>query len=136
MKDLVGYHNAEKMGYSFQDAGDPMVFRTRKAVNHLVGARLWVISGEGWPRSYFLAGWFIVDRVGPCPEDPSERWVRGTVGQMFKPMIRLNKLSWFPRFRASQSNFSLGLQHIDDEFVPNFEAVAAEAAFARSPSPP
>jgi hypothetical protein len=130
MRNFVGYHNAEKMGYSLRDAKDPFAFVTRKAVGHLVGARVWAITGEGQPRRYFCAGWFRVDRIEPSAGDPSERKVRGTVGRVFKPMIRLNELPWFPRFRQSQSNFSLGLQAIKDELVPHLEALEALAAGA------
>jgi hypothetical protein len=123
MKNFVGYHNADKMGYSFQDAEEPLAFVTKKAADHLVGARVWSIAGEGQPRGYFLGGWFLVDKVEPSAGDPLVRNVRGTVGQVFKPMIRLNELPWFSRFRQSQSNFSLGLQPINNEFVPHFEAI-------------
>ena len=127
MKNFVGYHNAEKMGYSFQDSREPLAFLTRKSVDHLVGTRVWVIAGEGQPRGYFFGGWFLVDNVGPLAGDPSVRKVRGTAGRAWKPMIRLNELPWFSRFRESQGNFSLGLQPIKDEFVPHFEALIKRA---------
>lgn len=128
MKNVVGYHNADKMGYSFRGAEDPLAFVTKKAADHLVGARVWSIAGEGSPWEYFCGGWFIVDRVEPSPSDPSMRNVRGTVGRVYKPMIRLNELPWFSRFRESQANFSLGLQTINEAFVPHLEALGAEPA--------
>jgi hypothetical protein len=86
VRNLVGYHNADKMGYSFQDAQQPMTFLTTKSVENLIGVRVWSVAGEGHPREYFLGGWFIVDDVGPSalhlrlPLDgprgarPSSRW--------------------------------------------------------------
>jgi predicted HNH restriction endonuclease len=40
---------------------------------------------------------------------------------VFDPPIHLNPLPWFPAFLKSQSNFSLGLQSIKDEFVTHLE---------------
>ncbi len=127
MKNLVGYHNADKMGYSFHDAREPMMFLTTKSVEHLVGARIWSVAGEGKPRGYSLGGWFIVDDIGPSKEDPFVHYIRGTVGQIFKPMLRLNERPWFSRFRQSQGNFSLGLNVINEEFVLHLEALATAA---------
>jgi hypothetical protein len=51
VKNVVGYHNADKMGYSFQDAKQPMTFLTTKSVENLVGAKVWSVAGEGHPRN-------------------------------------------------------------------------------------
>src|SRR4051794_40703523 len=106
MRDFVAYHNADKMGYSYRDATEPLAFFTKKGVGHLSGARVWAIAGEGKPREYFLGAWFIVSDVVEVAGNSGERIVRGTVGEVFDPMVRLNDFLWFGRFRDSQSNFS------------------------------
>lgn len=132
MKNLVGYHNSEKMGYSFEEASDPMSFSTTKSVDRMMGAKVWAIAGEGTPRQYALGGWFIVDEAGAYDDNPSVHYVRGSIGELFKPMIKLNDLNWFPNFRKSQSNFSLGLQPVSDEFVVNLESLIGKNQPPRS----
>ncbi|MDC3958615.1 hypothetical protein [Polyangium jinanense] len=127
MKNIIGYHNTEKMGYSLIDGKGPFTFYTRKPVQHLLGARVWAIAGEGQPRRYFLGGWFIVNEARPTDRDEFTNLVRGTEGKTFKPMIRLDQHAWFADFRKSQSNFSLGLLAAKDEFVRHLEALAAQA---------
>ena len=127
MKDIIAYHNTEKMGYSLIDGKGPFTFYTNKPVQHLMGARVWAIAGEGQPRRYFLGGWFIVGEAGPADRDGFANLVRGADGKTFKPMIRLDQRTWFADFRKSQSNFSLGLLAAKDEFVKHLESLAAEA---------
>lgn len=126
MRDYVSYHNEERMGYSFEDS-NTFAVATSKPVSRLVGAKVWCIAGAGRPRKYALGSWFIVDTLGTHGGEGFGEYVSGEVGVDFEPMIPLNQLDWFPRFLKSQSNFSLGLQPIRNEFVPLFEAVVAES---------
>lgn len=113
MRNYVQYHNTEFMGYPCDD-GDSDYFSivTNKSVSNLVGNRIWLISGEGRPRNYFLCKVFIVDEVG---QDDSGNYANGVIGTSFKPLIPLNNLSWFKDFMKSQQNFRFGLNEIQDE---------------------
>lgn len=122
---LVGYHNTEKMGFSLLESPNRLAFLTSKRVDHLVGAIVWAIAGEGKPRTYALGARFVVDEAGAV-EGYDINVIRGTSGDVFEPMIPLNDLPWFAAFRRSQSNFSLGLQPIAYEFVVELESLVSE----------
>ncbi len=121
MKHFISYHNADKMGYPFEDA-EPFSVGTSKSVERLRGERVWSISGDGHPRRYHLRDTWIVDEVGESEQNGFSNYARGH-GVIFAPAIPLSGLPWFPVFLKSQSNFSLGLQQIKDEFVPHFDAI-------------
>ena len=122
MKHFVSYHNADKMGYAYEDAL-PFSVGTTKSVDRLVGNRVWSISGEGKPRTYRLRDTYIVDSIGESDQEQFVNFACGSNGIAFEPPVVLNRLPWFPAFLKSQSNFSLGLQQIKDEFVAHFEAL-------------
>lgn len=123
MKHFVSYHNADKMGYAYEDA-IPFSVGTKKSVDGLVGNRVWSISGEGQPRTYRLRDTYMVDALGSSEQDEFVSVARGSSGTVFDPPIMLNRMTWFPAFLKSQSNFSLGLQQIKEEFVKHLEALA------------
>ena len=123
MKHFVSYHNADKIGYAFEDA-IPFSVGTTKSVDRLVGQHVWSISGDGQPRTYSLRDTYIVDSVGPSAQSEFTSLRRGSTGVAFNPPVVLNHLPWFRAFLKSQSNFSLGLQQIKEEFVVHLEALA------------
>lgn len=122
MKHFVSYHNADKMGYAYEDAV-PFSVGTTKSVDRLVGNRVWSISGEGKPRTYRLHDTYIVDRIGISEQDEFVNVALGSTGIVLDPPAVLNHLPWFPAFLKSQSNFSLGLQQIKEDFVAHFVAL-------------
>jgi hypothetical protein len=98
---------------------------TNKPVSDIEGDRVWLITGEGRPRRFYLVAWFIADEA--------ERWsgprfgirVFGEDGQFCDPMVELNSRDWFPDFKRSQGNFAFGLQRITNKrFVEGLEAAA------------
>ncbi len=124
-KHYVSYHNAEKMGYSFEDS-DVFSVGTKKPVDRLIGCKIWSLAGIGKPRKYFLGACFIVDDVGPSTQLQFANYARGSVGTVFNPLVALSDLPWFPDFLKSQNHFSLGLQPIQQKFVANLEALAPD----------
>ena len=116
MRHFVVYHNPEKMGYSAEEVTELCVV-TNKAVDNLIGDRIWLIQGKGTPRKYTLRGTFIVDSVGADTEDGFRHIVRGREGMLFRPEIAIGSLPWFKTFKASQGNFAFGLQRIGDKAV-------------------
>lgn len=127
MENYVQYHNAEVMGISCHEFDESAGFGivTNKPVSKLVGNRIWLISGEGKPREYFLCYWFIVDEVGQADEDSGFKfYASGQVGVFLRPPILLNQVFWFGDFLKSQQNFSMGLRKIEDKYITELEKLA------------
>ena len=111
--------------HEFEDSGSFGIV-TSKSVSNLSGKKIWLISGEGRPRKYFLCYWFIVSKVGPVDEDSGFKfYADGTVGSSLHPPILLNQTTWFKDFLKSQQNFSLGLRKIEEKYVAEFEKLAS-----------
>jgi hypothetical protein len=123
MKHYVSYHNAEKMGYTFEES-DPFSVGTKKKIDRIVGGKVWSIAGVGQPRKYFLGACFIVDDVRPSDQAEFDWCAGGKGGQIFNPLVPLNNLPWFAAFLESQNHFSLGLQVIKEDFAEELEALA------------
>ena len=126
-EDFVSYHSLEKMGTKFQlGRSKTAQFVTNKHPRTVLGGTAWMISGAGTPRTFLLHGWFTVDEWSET-NDPDFKYVYGGgIGKQFKPPVVLNDLEWFPEFKKSQSNFSLGLQKIQPEFAEQFELLAEQ----------
>src|SRR5689334_5105949 len=97
MLHFVVYHNRQKMGKKAK----PRQLHTSK--KHIVnnpnfrGSVVWCIEGVGekYPKDFFLAHVFIVDRI-----EKSRRsdfcWVAyGSTGHEFEQREKLNELGWF-----------------------------------------
>jgi Domain of unknown function (DUF3883) len=124
MRHFLVYHNPDAMGYSLnEDSAQEPVFSivTNKPVRTLLGDRIWLITGEGRPRKYYLYETFIVDAIDRDKEkeSPYTNKASGTEGQHFQPMIRLDDQPWFDALRRSQGNFAFGLQAIKDLLLIN-----------------
>jgi len=129
MKHYLVYHNTEKMGKSFREydhgpsgpGTDDFSIVTRKSTAGLPGNVVWLISGEGKPhRDYRLEHWFIVTDVEDLKSKEFSSRASGSVGVVFSRGIPLNNLPWFPSFKNSQGNFSLGLGPIPVGYVEKF----------------
>jgi hypothetical protein len=116
MRHFAVYHNPDAMGYSAEDVHE-LCFLTNKSVENLIGNRVWLITGEGKPRKYFLRGTFIVGSVAANRDEGFRHIVRGTEGKLFRRRVPVGALPWFDRFKRSQGHFAFGLQRISDEAV-------------------
>jgi hypothetical protein len=81
---------------------------------NIIGSRVWLITGEGTPRTYFLRSWFIVDAALPGTEHGFKTKLMGKKCQVYDPMVMLSEQGWFREFKRRQGNFGLGLQVITD----------------------
>jgi len=114
MKDFIVYHNPDSMGYPVTKHESLSVL-TNKRVSDVVGDRVWLLSGEGHPRSYFLCAWFYIDQVDSGEDDGFVTCLRGETGKSFDPMIPIDRDdAWFRDFRAAQGNFAFGFNLIKD----------------------
>jgi hypothetical protein len=115
MKDYVVYHNPDKMGGPVTSL-DACMILTKKSVKEkeIIGSRVWLITGEGTPRTYFLRSWFIVDAALSGTDHGFKTKLIGKECRIFDPMVILSEQGWFREFKRRQGNFSLGLQVITD----------------------
>src|SRR5258708_7353942 len=115
MDHYVTYHNTDVMGYLCdQTSTTPFSIVTDKSGSGLIGNNLWLISGEGKPRKYFLCSVFVVDDVGEDVASGYKHYAAGKSGIAFRPPIQLDKNTWFRGFLRSQQNFRFGLSQIKD----------------------
>lgn len=127
MRDFVVYHNTEQMGSLSKKP--PFHVISKKEFRDLPGDHVWVISGEGKPRQYFLEYSFVIDESGPHPKDPSMNLISGQKGDSYSPRIRLDQASWFPRFLRTQGSFAFGFNVIGStEHVQALRRVAKRHA--------
>lgn len=128
MKDYVVYHNPDVMRTPVTKIDPPFLAVTNKKVADERGSRVWVLTGEGKPRTFFVRSYFFVDEIGSGAAYGFETKLSGTTGKVFAPMIRLDDLEWFDDFKLTQGNFSLGFNAITEtRFIKGLEAIAAGA---------
>ncbi|MGY0194573.1 HNH endonuclease [Leptothrix sp. BB-4] len=126
MKHYVQYHNEDINGpLGKGDGMGRFVISASKSINHLVGQRVWLVSGSGKPRRYRLEYTFTVDHI----VNGTPNRAIGYDGERFDPAPLLNDTDWGPAFVKSQQNFSLGVREIPTEWVERLHAlVRSESA--------
>lgn len=122
MKHYVQYHNAFKQGRLEVDPQVGFLIFAKKPLKHLIGQRIWLISGHGKtsPKQYQLEYTFVADEV--ITGAPNR--AIGKSGVRFAPAPVLNHQPWFPEFLKQQANFSLGASPVPEEFIAELEAIA------------
>jgi hypothetical protein len=119
MRDYVQYHKTEEYGPASTSA--PIYICTNKHKPEVVGSRVWLFSGEGRPRRYFLSAMFIADRFFPMPDPDFFFRVDGEEGRRFAPPIEVTDYPWFYELRRQQGNFAFGLNELNERFLPYLE---------------
>lgn len=114
MKDFIVYHNPDSMGVDVKDV-DALSIVSDKKVGDLYGSRVWLLTGQGSPRTFLLRSYFIVDHIERGAAAGFETKLSGKSGKIFDPMIELNAEEWFEGLKRSQGNFAFGLQRIKEE---------------------
>jgi hypothetical protein len=125
------YHNPERMGYSVAGYRRACFLTNKRVTAGAVGTRVWLLTGEGRPRRYYLRGTFTVARFESAA-DEGFRWrVWGEGARYFVPLIDVTDAGWFDPFRRSQGSFAFGWQTIAEaRFVRALERASAGAAWA------
>ncbi|MEO7733556.1 MAG: hypothetical protein ABIY55_21515 [Kofleriaceae bacterium] len=125
MKDVLVYHNPDAMGYPASEVKEPVIVTNKRVGEDAKGDRIWLITGEGRPRRYFLRGWFTVSEVVSGEDDGFRTQVSGSKAHFFRPMREISDEVWLPDFRRSQGNFAFGYQVIGQpRFVRGLEKAA------------
>lgn len=96
MPEYVVYHNPKVMGYNVLDV-ERLAIYTNKRPADAVGARVWLVTGEGSPRVFKLRSTFIVSGVGDSDKPEFKARIYGKEGHLFHPMPILNAEPWFPQ---------------------------------------
>jgi len=123
MKDYIVYHNPDVMGVEVTNADGRSVV-TNKKVGDVRGSRIWLLTGQGSPRSFSLRSYFIVEEIESGIGDGFETRLSGVTGEVFDPMLPLNDEVWFDDFKQSQGNFGFGFQTVSEaRFIQGFEAL-------------
>ncbi|MFG5411438.1 hypothetical protein ABXN37_29095 [Piscinibacter sakaiensis] len=113
MQHFVVYHNPDIMGYPIIDV-ERLAIYTNKQRNDAKGGRVWLITGEGKPRSFKLRLTFIVQAVERSDRPEFKARVTGKEGHLFHPMLAIDTTSWFPQLKKRQGNFAFGFQPVND----------------------
>lgn len=123
MKDYLVYHNPDSMGYKASLVKRALILTNKKAAG-IEGSRIWMITGEGKPRTYYLCGYFLADTVEINQDGGYQTVIRG---RWCKRLRRqkwpvLNEKNWFDDFRSNHGNFAFGLQPITNiRFIHSLE---------------
>ena len=135
MVDYIVYHNPDSMGYPASQV-TKLEIVTDKQVKSAIGSRVWLLTGEGRPRRFYIRGYFVVDVIDSGDEDGFRTRLSGADGRLFEPMLDLTDESWFPELMRRQGNFAFGLQRIGDEKIvrclEDFTAGATSRATTRN----
>lgn len=83
-----------------------------KPATNIIGGRIWLITGEGNPRTYRLRAMFRIGEIELSDNPKFKKLITETDGQIFNSMRLLNKESWFSEFRKEQGNFAFGFNPI------------------------
>jgi hypothetical protein len=124
MGHYIVYHNPDVMGYPASDITNFSVVSNKPGGSDLPGSTIWLLTGEGTPRRYYVVQRFTADVIDSAEEQGFSTRVSSEAGERFTPMIRIDEEEWFRDFQRSQANFSLGLQRVtDDRFIRGLDDV-------------
>jgi hypothetical protein len=101
MRDIVVYHNPDSMRFPATDVEEPEIVTNKPVSGTAIGGRIWLLTGEGEPRHFFLRGVFTITEIGAGDERGFRRRVSGTDARFFTPMIELTNEEWLPDFKRS-----------------------------------
>jgi hypothetical protein len=109
-KHFVQYHKTDEYG----PPGNAFAIETDKSVDNLHGNTVWLISGEGSPKQYYLECNFVVSKIGAVGRaDYPKYFARGEKGVRPRRRILLNDFPWFPELKKSLGVLrGLGLSEI------------------------
>ena len=90
---------------------------TDKRGGLLKGDTVWLVTGEGKPREYFLCETFVVARVASQTAGKFTYHVSGSDGKSLYPLKIDKTASWFRELLRVTGNFRYGLQPIKNQSI-------------------
>jgi hypothetical protein len=128
-RDAAVYHSPERMGCSAAANREPYFLTNKRVSPDAIGTRVWLLTGEGRPRRYYLRGTFTIARLESGADEDFRTRVWGTDARYLSPMVDVTDADWFDAFRRSQGSFAFGYQAIaDPRFVRALERTLQAAA--------
>jgi hypothetical protein len=125
MRHFIQYHNPQRYGPPGEHMpGEPFWIATRKNPYRLPGNGVWVVLGEGAPRTFVLYEFFIAEWVRSSQDADFLFNIGGARGLRFEPAILLNSIPWFQDMKHRLGNFSLGLTEITSSYAGRLVALA------------
>jgi hypothetical protein len=113
MDDYVVYHNTDENGPS-GGAGGPFISSNKPNLDRVIDNRIWLISGEGTPKRYFLESCFTAARCEPGDDTRAPR-VYGKDRRAPARRVPLNTFPWFKPLYEDRQLYSLGLTRLRGE---------------------
>ena len=130
MKDYIVYHNPDVMGYPASQV-NTLEIVTNHVAKKATDGRVWLLTGEGRPRKYYLRLYFTIESVGSGEDVGFRTRVSGTNGKIFDPMPNLDGEDWLPGLKRDTGNFSFGFRAIrSPRITDGLEKVAGISAKA------
>ena len=105
------------MGRPYKSSQKNFGIVTDKFFRSLVGATVWLVTGKGRPRHYFLCSTFTVDKVECDNAGRFRNRVSGSVGRDLDPFVEIGEMPWFPELLKVTGNFGLGLPPITNKTI-------------------
>ena len=116
MRHFIQVHNPDRMR-PYNQFKKAFRIVTNKPVEGLIGETIWLVTGTGRPRDYYLCSRFVVDRIGHQDSGAFRNYASGSKGQNFAPQVKIDEQDWFPGLLKKCARFSLGLQRIKSEAI-------------------
>ena len=116
MRHFVPYHNPDKMG-SYRQSTKNFGIVTNKLQGVRKGDIIWLLTGEGRPREYFLCETFTVEKISPPSVGRFRYQVSSEDGQSLYRLELDKTSSWFQELLKITGNFRYGLQRISSEAI-------------------
>jgi hypothetical protein len=114
MAHFIQYHNPDIMGEFRPSDTFGIVGNKRSGLR--VGDIVWLVTGEGKLRQYFLSETFVVENIRSQNSGQFKYRVSGTDGKALYPR-KIDKPSWFREMLKITGNFRYGLQPIKNESI-------------------
>jgi len=118
MRHFVQYHNSDpdKMG-SYRPSTKNFGIVTNKLQGVGKGDIVWLLTGEGRPREYFLCETFSVEKISPQSVGRFSYRISSEDGQSLYRLELDKTSSWFQELLKITGNFRYGLQRISSEAI-------------------
>jgi len=115
MTHFVQYHNPDVMDPFRPSPTFGIVTDKRGGLRK--GDTVWLVTGEGRPREYFLCETFVVERVASQIAGKFTYRVSGSDGKSLYPLKIDKTASWFRELLKVTGNFRYGLQPIKNQSI-------------------
>src|SRR5213080_1431177 len=101
MSNYIVCHNPDQRGFPANQS-DLSILTNKAAPRDVCGSTIWLITGAGKPRRFFLALKFVADEVRSGEDEGFRTRISGEHGRRFDPMVRLDGEPWFAEFKRQR----------------------------------